>query len=781
MSDHPGPSDSRGAFIAKAERFVFRSRPLVLVLFAVATALLCYQLAKLRIDAGFEKLLPTKHPYIKTFLKHQREFGGANRLLVAVRAKDGDIFTEEFFNTLSEVTNAVFFLPGVNRSTVQSIFTPNVRFIEIVEGGFSGGNVVPADFTPTTENLAEVRENIIKAGIVGRLVANDFSAALVSAQLVEIDPATGEKLDYLKVADQLEDRIRDRYAKGNVDIHIIGFAKLMGDIADGAAGVLSFFVVALIVSALLVYLLTHSIKLTILPLACSVVAVLWNLGLLTWFGFGLDPMALLVPFLVFAIGVSHGVQMVNAVSAEVFEGADSLTAARNAFRKLLVPGGAALATDTIGFLTLLLIGVRIIQELAITASLGVAVIILTNLVLLPVLLSYVTFDEKYRARIVRSAQVKEKVWRVFSWFASPLPAVACIAAALVLGVYGFQKSRGLQIGDMHAGVPELRPNSRYNQDVAVITEKFSIGLDILTTIVETFPDACIDYDVMSLIDRFQWHVRNVPGVQSTLSLPQLARIINAGWNEGHLKWRVLPRNPQVLAQAVSPVETSTGMLNGDCSVMPVMAFLTDHKAETITRVVNAVKAFDAEHGSDRHDFRLATGNVGVMAATNEMVRGAQLRMLLYIFAAVFGLCLLTFRSWRAALCIVLPLSVVSILCYALMAMLKIGLKTTTLPVVALGVGIGVDYGIYIFSRLREGLNEGLPLREAYLRTLRVTGNAVLVTGLTLAIGVCTWVFSALQFQADMGILLTFMFLANMIGAVALLPALAVFLVGPRRS
>ncbi len=771
----------RGRFINVLEHAVFGWRPVVLAVFALATLFFGYQLTRLHIDAGFEKLLPLKHPYIKTFMKHQHEFGGANRLLVAVRAKDGDIFTPEFFRTIKEVTDEVFFLPGVNRSTVQSIFTPNVRFIEIVEGGFSGGNVVPADFTPTPRRLAEVRENIIKAGIVGRLVSNDFSAALVSAQLVENDPTTGERLNYLQVAKQLEERIRDKFARGNVDIHIIGFAKMMGDIADGAAGVVSFFAIAFVVSAILVYFLTHSVKLTFLPLFCSVVAVIWNLGLLTWLGFGLDPMALLVPFLVFAIGVSHGVQMVNAVGAECYKGADGLTGARRAFRRLVTPGGVALATDTIGFLTLLLIEVRIIQELAITASLGVAVIILTNLCLLPVLLSYTTFDQACRDRLIRSAERKERVWVVLSRVATPPIAVVCVVIAVALTIYGLSEGRKLQIGDLHAGVPELRPDSRYNRDVAVITGRFSIGLDIITAIVETFPDACIEHDVMERIDRLQWHVSNVPGVQSALSLPQLAKVINAGWNEGHLKWRVLPRNPQVLAQAISPVETSTGFLNGDCSVMPVMMFLEDHKAETIERVVRAVKDFAAKNDSERHAFRLATGNVGVMAATNEVVRAAQVRMLVYIFAAVFLLCLATFRSWRPAVCIVLPLGLVSILCYALMSLLEIGLKTSTLPVVALGVGIGVDYGIYIFSRLKRGLDNGLPLREAYLRTLRVTGNAVLVTGLTLAIGVFTWIFSALQFQADMGILLTFMFLANMLGAVLLLPSLAVFLVSRRRA
>jgi len=552
----------KSRFVPAIEGFVFAHRKIIMTLFALMTLLMGYEVTQLRVDAGFEKLLPLKHPFMQTFIEYRQDFGGANRILIAIRAKEGDIFTPEFFKVVKEVTDEVFFLPGVNRSTVKSIYTPNVRFIEVVEGGFSGGNVIPADFQPTPEGLAQVRENILKAGIVGRLVANDFTAAMVTGQLVEIDPATGGRLDYLDVAAQLEEKIRDQYVSENVDIHMIGFAKIIGDIASGATGVVAFFGVALLVTYFLVYLFTHSQRLTILALLCSMIAVLWDLGLLRLMGFGIDPMSILVPFLVFAIGVSHGVQMVNSVSAEIQGGADSLTAARSSFRRLMLPGGVALLTDTIGFLTILFIDIRMIRELALTASLGVLVIILTNLLLLPILLSYMRLGDTYRARLMKAAERRERLWVVLARVTERRVARVIIMIAAVLLTIGLLLAPKLQIGDLHTGVPELRPDSRYNRDAAMITDKFSIGVDILTTIVETVPDGCIAHDVMSEIDRFQWHIANItPGVQSTISLPQVAKIINAGWNEGSLKWRVLPRNSQTMVQAIFPVETSTGLLN----------------------------------------------------------------------------------------------------------------------------------------------------------------------------------------------------------------------------
>ena len=385
----------------RIERLLFARRRLVLAAFVLATLAMGWLATGLRVDAGFTKLVPVEHEYMRTFLEYREEFGGADRVVIAVMARDGDMFTPEFFAALREVTDATFFLPGVDRAQVFSILTPNVRYIEVVEDGIAAGNVLPVDFEPTEAGFARVRENILKAGIVGRLVANDFSGAIVAAKLQEFHPNTGERLDYIDVAHELERIRREAGADSNVDVHVdlhvIGFAKMVGDIAAGAIRVMLFFGIAFLITALFVYAYTRSIRLTLPPLACSLVAVVWQLGGLTALGFGVDPMSVLVPFLVFAIGVSHGVQMVSSVRAEVAGGASGLDAARASFRRLLLPGTVALASDSVGFITISFIEVQVIKEIAVTASLGVAAIILTNLALLPVLLSYFEPDDEQRA------------------------------------------------------------------------------------------------------------------------------------------------------------------------------------------------------------------------------------------------------------------------------------------------------------------------------------------------------------------------------------------------
>ncbi|GBL02856.1 RND family transporter [Glaciecola sp. KUL10] len=760
-------------FIESVEKTVFKHRAIVIGFFTLVTVFLLYNASQLKLDAGFTKNIPLNHEYMQTYMQHRENFGGANNVLVSVCDVDGDIFNTEFFDTLKNVHDQLFFINGVNRSLVISLFAPSTRFTEIVEGGFSGGPVIPADFNSKNQSALDlVRKNIDKAGIAGRQVSSDFSCAMVTAQLLDIDPETGEKLDTLALASELEEQLRGKYENENTSIHIIGFSKMIGDVAEGAKDVLLFFAIAIAITAIMVFFFSRSIMLTLLPLLCSIIAVIWQLGLLTLFGFGLDPMSILVPFLVFAIGVSHGVQMINAVGKQASVGVDVKTASQNAFKTLLIPGGIALLSDTVGFMTLLVIDIGIIRELAITASMGVAVIILTNLLLLPVLMSYVKLSQKYVDSFKNERDKGNKVWENVAKCASSKTAIVIVALTSILFVLGSMQASKMKIGDLHAGAPALHESSRYNQDTFLITDKFEITVDYISVIVETSAEACTDFDTMTAIDDFQWRMENIPGVQSAISLASVAKQVNAGYNEGNPKWQVLPRNQSTMVQAVSRVPTSSGLLNGDCSVMPIILFMQDHKAETIETIVAAVKQIREEYQTSTLDFKLASGPVGVMAATNEAVKASQDPMLYYVFGAVIALCLISFRSIRATLSVVIPLYVVSVLAQSLMTVLQIGLTVSTLPVIALGVGIGVDYGIYILSTMNERLKAGDSVQAAYLAALKERGSAVLFTGITLAIGVSTWVFSSLKFQMDMGILLTFMFIVNMLGAIIVLPAIA---------
>jgi predicted RND superfamily exporter protein len=769
---------------------VFGARRAILWAFFVLTALFAVIAARgLHIDTRFTKQLPLQHPYMQTYLAHYDEFGGANRVLIALMAREGTIYTPGFFAALKVANDEVFFIPGIDRARVQSLWTPNTRFSEVVEGGIRAGDVIPSGFKPTPEGLAQVRENVLKANVVGRLVANDFTGAIVSAQLLEKDPATGKPVDLIAIGNALE-AVRSHLERGDprlgiaphqIDVRVIGYSKVVSDIAAGALSVVLFAIVTVVLTLLLVWFYIQSLKIAVVPVLCSLVAVIWQLGILVVLGYGVDPLGILVPFVIFAIGVSHGVQKISAVGDAAMDGADALEAARRTFRLLFVPAIVALLADLMGFVTILAIPVGVIREMAVTASIGVGVVILTDLVLLPIVVSYVRPGSGYAMRVHARQASLARVWAGLSRIAGPRPATIAVIAAVAVGVIGYAVGRHTPIGDTMAGVPELRPQSRYNIDTDIITRKFSIGTDVLNVIAETPANGCVNHDVMSYIDTFAYRMANVEGVRNVMSLPGVAKVISAGWSEGSLKWRNLPRDQRSLVQAQGFIDTSTGLLNGDCSVMPVMLFLADHRAETIDRVIRAVQEYLPPRAVPSVKLRLASGNVGVMAAQIEEVRAKEFPILFGLFAVIAVMCLLTFRSWVGTVVVMLPLMLVSILAYTTMAVVGIGLKVTTLPMVALGAGIGVDYGIYLYSRMQSALAEGASVGEAYHRALRVTGASVFFTGITLALGVATWVFSPLQFQADVGLMLTFMFIVNMLAAMILIPVFAYWLVRPTKK
>ncbi len=785
MSNLQDTEQHKGDKATFLERVIFNNRPAVIVICLLVSIFLFWQATLVRPSTSFEKMIPLDHPFIQKMMEHRNDLANlGNTVRISVEALDGDIFSKQYMETLREINDEVFYIPGVDRSGLKSLWSPSVRWTEVTEEGFAGGEVIPQSYNGSDDSLDLLRNNVLKSGQVGRLVANDFKSSIVDVPLLESYPDPEDqgkliKLDYQQFSHQLEEKIRDKYQaqNPNIKVHIVGFAKKVGDLIDGLLMVVLFFGVAFVITLVLLIWFTRCIRSTIAVLCTTLIAVVWQLGLMHVVGFGLDPYSMLVPFLIFAIGISHGVQKINGIALQSSDAENALTAARRTFRQLFLPGMIAILADAVGFITLLIIDIGVIRELAIGASIGVAVIVFTNLILLPVAISYAGISKRAISRSKKDAVSEHPFWRLLSNFASAKVAPVSIVLALLAFGGGLWYSQNLKIGDLDQGAPELRPDSRYNQDNSFIINNYSTSSDVLVVMVKTPREGCSAYPTMSAINELAWKMENTQGVQSAISLVTVSKQMIKGMNEGNLKWESLSRNKDVLNSSIARAD---GLYNNDCSLAPLLIFLNDHKAETLDRAVHAVQTFADENNREGLEFLLAAGNAGIEAATNEVIKRSELTILVLVYVCVAVMCMITFRSWAATLCIVLPLVLTSVLGNALMAFMGIGVKVATLPVVALGVGIGVDYGIYIYSRLESFLRAGLPLQEAYYQTLKSTGKAVLFTGLCLAIGVCTWIFSAIKFQADMGLMLTFMLLWNMFGALWLLPALARFLIKPEK-
>lgn len=768
------------------EKLVFNNRAVVMLICALVTVVLGFQAFQIELKAGFEKTLPKAHQFVINYEANKNDLKGlGNNLRIVVAVEEGTIFSAENLKFLEEVNDAIFFIPGVDRNGMKSLFTPNTRWRVVTEQGFEGGPVIPGNFDGSDGSIAEVKRNIRRAGIMGDLVANNEKSAAIIVPLLDKNPETGERLDYSELGDKLEE-IRAQFTDGSSDksIHIIGFAKLIADLIDGLFAVMVFFAVAVVIATALLYWYTRCFRSTVMVIACTLVAVAWQLGILSMLGYELDPFSILVPFLVFAIGVSHGAQKLNGVLQDIGRGTHRYIAARYTFRRLFLAGVTALLSDGVGFAVLMIIQIQVIQDLAITASIGVLVLIFTNLILIPIVLSYTGVGRKCAeraARPVKSAEEMHIVWRFLLSFTKPGPAAAAIAVSVVLAVVGLYVAMDLKIGDLDKGAPELRADSTYNKDVAFMTENYSVSTDVFAIIIKTAPDGCIDLEGLNLANELEWQLRQVPGVEDVRGLNVRTREIMMGINEGFPKWQSLFRNQDTVNYAVSELVTLEYVDPG-CSIWPMLIYLADHKAETLEQVVTALDTFNEEWGEvEKIEFMGAAGSSGFEAATNIVVKKANREMLFYVYGAVIVLCMLTFRSVPGVICAVLPLMLTSILCEALMVWLGMGVKVATLPVIALGVGIGVDYALYVLTVILAKEKQGMDLTTAYYETLNFTGRVVALIGITLAAGVITWAASPIKFQADMGILLTFMFIWNMFGALILMPALACFLVKPNKE
>ncbi len=771
--------------VQRVEQAAFRHRAALLAVLVLFTAAMAWFAVQLRMEAGFDKQMPAGHEYIATFQQYRNDVLGANRLNIVVKARQGSIWNPQALKRIYEVTQAVTYLPHVQRLGVSSIWTPNSFVNEITEDGFRADPLIDSTITPeqlTPEAIANIRRAASQGGFLGTLVSRDETSAMITAELLEYD-ADNQKLDYVAYNHLLEDRIRAKFEDAGFEIQIIGFAKQIGDIADGARSVLKFCAIALVLTALAVYWYCRSLRFTLLPIVCSLTSLVWQFGTLKLLGFGLDPLGVLVPFLVFAIGVSHGVQQINFIVRQISHGRSNYDACRDSFTGLLIPGTLALVTAFVSFVTLLLIPIPMVRELAITASLGVAYKIVTNLVMLPVAASYFDVGKRYADSALVLREKRSHWLRTLARVAEPRNALAVLAVTAAVFAAAAWQSRDRVVGTLQPGAPELREDSRFNRDAVAISSSYDTGLDWITVIFEAPANSCENPNVGLYQDRFTWAMQPVEGVLSVASYSGQLRLYNEGYNEGNPKMAVVPLDPGNYAALSTEISRIPGTMRKDCSMTAVHLFLTDHKATTIQRVIDAVKRFRSEHPMPGMQIRLASGNAGVLAAIDDEVEKSELPMMLYVYAAIVVLVFAVYRDLRAVVACCLPLTVGTFIGYWFMKELQIGLTVATLPVMVLAVGIGVDYAFYIYNRLLMHLANGQPMVKAVEHSILEVGTATIFTAITLAIGVATWSFSQLKFQADMGKLLAFMFMVNMVMAMTALPAVAVWLerLFPRRK
>jgi uncharacterized protein len=763
--------------IHQLETRVFAHPRAILAATFLLTAFFALQIPGLKIYTQFEDLLPQGHPFIKLHNEIRGSFGGANQIVVALavdEADGGTIFSNETLSRLHRLTQAVDNLPGVNHNQVTSLTHRTVRKIWLTE---SGEMISRLYYDPTQPRLSEAELEALKKDVMannrvyGLLVSPDLKSALIKAQLNE-----GDEIDYAKTFAELQ-AVRVREAAPGVQIHATGNPVLIGWVYTYLPQIIQifFYTLGLMLALLVIYF--RRFYGVLLPMLGITLSSIWGLGFVSLLGWNLDPLTLVIPFLIAARAMSHSIQLVERYYFELAETRDSRQAARNAFDDLFRPGSLAIVVDAVGILVLALGAAPINTKMGYYAGFWAFSVVFTVLLVVPLLLLILPQPKQTDSR---ASAARDLVVKVFGVVGDRRGSLAVLAVALGLASGAAWLSLGVQIGEAEPGSPLLYPSHDYNVSSRAINQRFP-GSEELYIVARTAEKGGLKRpEVLAEIEAFQNHMLLDPALGGTKALPALVRSVNGLIHNTDPRWNQIPDTPAEVGglmftfMAASPIPGALNeFANTDESLANIVFFYKDHQAQTIERAIALAKeGIDRVSGRVKgFSIELAGGAVGVNAAINDAVRADNLLIVPTVLAISFAFVWAFYGSFHAGWLMVLPMIFATVMTYAYMSARGIGMNVNTVPVIACGIGVGIDYAIYIMNRIREEMAALQDLPQAVRKAIATTGFAVSFTATTLIAGVVMWVLlSDLRFQSDAALLLTLMLALNAVAALLLVPA-----------
>lgn len=751
--------------------FILRQRWLVL---AVLLGLAVFMGAKARqvvVESRTTDVFPSTHPYVKTFAKYSDTFGGASKVLVSVEVKEGTIFNQKTLEKVQRISRAMELLPGVNNYQVISLAQRKVKVQKVdAIAGIRSVPVMWPEVPSTQADLDALQRTILGSRrYYGALVSLDQKATIIAAGFFE------DKLQP-KVIYQALDELVKKESDANTVIHVIGRPVLLGDIAvqSPKLGVIMLVTVVSMLMVLLVYF--RNLVGVVVPTMAALLSAVMGFGFLGLIKQNFDPLVMVVPFIITARALSHAVQFVSRFLDEHEQTPDRKEAALKTAIALFKPGTLAIVADIFGIALIYIAPIPLLQKLAMMGSFWLLSIFFSGMVLPPILVSLLPVPAHKREKKI--SLVDGFLARLSEFCTGPSRRWIFVTVVVVMGA-SFFLARNLVVGDVYPGTPMLWHDSKYNQDTDAIAKRFA-NTEELTVVVEgDSHDTTKRPEVLGNIEAFQRHMEELEEVGATSSIADLLPGVVSLYHGDDPKFELIPDNREQSAFFLEMIFTAgqpgdlTRYVTPDSKNANISLFLRDHKGETLRKVIAHAKEFIDAHPMKGAKFRLAGGYGGLLAAINEEVAQLDARITLAAFGAVFLCCFVAYRSVLGGLMFLLPVIASNYMTYALMGALGIGLDVNALPVVALGVGLGVDYGLYVVENIQEAFHRGLNVVDAAREGVQGAGKGVLVTGLTMAFGLAFWRFSFLRFQAEMGLLLLFWMTISMLGGLILVPALIV--------
>jgi uncharacterized protein len=766
-SEPPGSDVVIEAFCS----FILRQRWLVLALLLAAAVFMAGKARQVVVESRTTDVFPSTHPYVETFGKYSDTFGGASKVLVSVEVKQGTIFNQKTLEKVQRISRAMELMPGINNYQVISLAQRKVKVQKIdAVAGIRSVPVMWPDVPSTQSELEALQRTILGSRrYYGSLVSLDQKATIIAGGFFE------NKLEP-KVIYQTLDKLVKQETDENTTINVIGRPVLLGDIAMQSPRLGVIMLVTIISMLMVLFVYFRNLVGVVAPTAAALFSAIMGFGFLGLIKQNFDPLVLVIPFIITARALSHTVQFVSRFLDEHEKQQDKLIAARTTAVALFKPGTIAILTDILGIALVYIAPIPLLQKLALMGSFWLMSIFFSGMILSPILLSILPVPAHKKEKKV--SLVDNFLKRLSEFCTGPARRWIFAAVIVMLGA-SFFLARNLVVGDVHPGTPMLWPDSRYNQDTDAIAKRFA-NTEELTVVVEgDSHDTTKKPEVLGNIEAFQRHMEELDEVGATSSIADLLPGVVSLYHGDDPKFELIPDEREQSAFFLEMIFTAgqpgdlTRYVTPDSKNANISLFLRDHKGETLRKVIAHAKEFIDSHPMKGAKFRLAGGYGGLLAAINEEVATLDARITLAAFGAVFFCCFLAYRSVLGGLLFLLPLVGSNYMTYALMGGLHIGLDVNALPVVALGVGLGVDYGLYVVENIQEAYHRGLSVVDSVREGVQGAGKGVLVTGLTMAFGLAFWRFSFLRFQAEMGMLLLFWMTMSMLGGLILLPALLV--------
>jgi predicted RND superfamily exporter protein len=758
----------------RGEEWLFANPKIVLSLILAVTVLFSLALPKLRVYSDFSDLLPQNHPYIKVYNRIKESFGGANMIVMAIEVDKGTIFNDDTLKLLHEATQGIDSLPGVNHNLVSSLTHRTARKVYLsAEGSFMSEQYVdPAKTNRSVAELEQLKNDVIaNPTIYGLLVSPDLKAGLIKAQLNEAD------IDYAKTFEALQ-QVRATISKPGHHIYVTGNPVLTGWVYTYLNQIVSILAYTLLLLASLLVIYFRRLYGIALPLIGIALSSIWGLGFMSLMGINLEPLSLPIPFLIAARATSHGVQLVVRYYEELAITHNGKKAARNALDALFRPGSLAIIVDALGIAVLVLGAAPFNHKLGIAAGFWGFSVIFTVHFMVPLALTVLP-----QPKTMENANqgVRNFLGRAMALTGGTDGGARSILILALIGAIGgsYFISR-VQLGESEPGSPLLHRDHDFNLSTKAINNLFP-GSEELHVVARTDEKGGIKKpEVMAAIERFQAHMLADPTLGGTKAIPGVVRVVNRLTHNDDPRWMQLPDSAAEVGglmfayMASSPIPGALKeFISPDEDEADIVFFYKDHKADTITRIValaeEGIKQIEAD--TPGLHIELGGGIIGVTAAGNQALHADHMKIIPAVMILAFLLVMAYYQSLHAGWLMVLPMLFATLMTYAYMGASNIGISVNTVPVIAVGVGVGIDYSVYFMDRIREEMAKVRSIHQAVINAVATTGYAVSFTAATLIAGVVMWIFmSDLRFQSDAAVLLSFMLIVNAIAAMLIVPA-----------